>query len=41
VGQAVPKGHPMYDELHERDMKNMYMYWKKRISGLKKEAFDQ
>ncbi len=40
VGQAVPKGHPMYDELHERDMKNMYMYWKKRISGLKKEAFD-
>ncbi|MEC8997309.1 MAG: RIO1 family regulatory kinase/ATPase [Candidatus Thermoplasmatota archaeon] len=40
VGQAVPKEHPMYDELHERDMKNMYMYWKKHVSGLKKEAFD-
>ena len=41
VGQAVPKEHPMYDELHERDMKNMYVYWKKHISGLKKETFDQ
>lgn len=41
VGQAVPKEHPMYDELHERDMKNMYMYWKKHVSGLKKEEFDQ
>ena len=40
VGQAVPKGHPLYDELHERDMRNMYRYWKKHVSGLKKEAFD-
>ena len=41
VGQAVPKGHPMYDELHERDMKNMYHYWKKLIRELEKEVFVQ
>ena len=41
VGQAVPKGHPMYDELHKRDMKNMYRYWKKQIRELEKEVFDQ
>jgi RIO kinase 1 len=40
VGQAVKKGHPMYDELHERDMVNMYRYWKKLVSGLEKEVFD-
>ena len=41
VGQAVPKGHPMYDELHKRDMKNMYRYWKKQIMELEKEVFVQ
>tara|TARA_B100001245_G_C22588626_1_gene292233 strand:- start:67 stop:435 length:369 start_codon:yes stop_codon:yes gene_type:complete len=40
VGQAVTKGHPMYDELHERDMVNMYRYWKRLVSGLEKEVFD-
>ena len=39
VGQTVPEGHPMYEELHERDMKNMYRYWKKRVNDLKKEKF--
>ena len=39
VGQTVPEGHPMYDELHERDMKNMYRYWKKFVKGLDKEIF--
>ena len=37
VGQAVPKEHPMYGELHKRDMKNMYRFWKKHIKGLKLE----
>ena len=37
VGQAVPKEHPMYEELHQRDMKNMYRFWKKHIKGLKLE----
>jgi len=40
VGQAVTKGHPMYDELHERDMVNMYRYWKRLVSGLEKKVFD-
>ncbi len=39
VGQTVPEGHPMYKELHERDMRNMYRYWKKHINHLKKEEF--
>ena len=39
VGQTVPEGHPMYDELHERDMKNMYRYWKKFIKGLNEDTF--
>ena len=39
VGQTVPEGHPMYEELHERDMGNMYRYWKKRVNDLKKEKF--
>ena len=37
VGQAVPKEHPMYEELHKRDMNNMYRFWKKHIEGLKLE----
>ena len=37
VGQAVPKEHPMYEELHKRDMNNMYRFWKKHIKGLKLE----
>ena len=37
VGQAVPKEHPMYEALHQRDMKNMYRFWKKHIEGLKLE----
>ena len=37
VGQAVPKEHPMYDELHKRDMKNMHRFWKKYIQGLNLE----
>ena len=39
VGQTVPEGHPMYDELHERDMENMYRYWRKHVRNLKKEEF--
>ena len=37
VGQAVPKEHPLHDELHNRDMNNMHKYWKKHIRGLKLE----
>tara|TARA_B100000959_G_scaffold76670_1_gene81456 strand:+ start:147 stop:884 length:738 start_codon:yes stop_codon:yes gene_type:complete len=37
VGQAVPKEHPLYDELHKRDMNNMHKYWKKYIRELKLE----
>ena len=37
VGQAVPKEHPLYEELHKRDMKNMHRFWKKYIKGLKLE----
>ena len=39
VGQAVPKEHPLYDELHERDMKNMYKFWKRKIKNLDEEVF--
>ena len=41
VGQAVPKGHPMYDELHERDINNMFFYWNKLIKNLNKEDFKE
>ena len=37
VGQAVPKEHPMHEELHNRDMKNVHRFWKKYIRGLKLE----
>ena len=40
VGQAVPEGHPLYKELHTRDMKNMYRYWRKQIPNLKMEIFE-
>ena len=39
VGQAVPKEHPMYHELHNRDMKNMYNFWKRKIKELDQEVF--
>ena len=39
VGQAVPKEHPMYHELHKRDMKNMYNFWKRKIKELDQEVF--
>lgn len=39
VGQAVPKEHPLYDELHKRDMKNMYKYWKRKIKNLSDRGF--
>ena len=39
VGQAVPKEHPMYDELHKRDMKNMYRFWNRKIEQLNEEVF--
>tara|TARA_Y100000739_G_C20575704_1_gene450138 strand:- start:439 stop:1176 length:738 start_codon:yes stop_codon:yes gene_type:complete len=39
VGQAVPKEHPMYHELHNRDMKNMYNFWKRKIKELNQEVF--
>ncbi len=39
VGQTVPEGHPMYNELHERDMENMYRYWRKHVRNLKKKEF--
>ena len=35
VGQAVPDSHPLYSQLHQRDMKNLYRYWKKYIPDLK------
>ena len=28
VGQAVPDSHPLYSKLHQRDMKNLYRFWK-------------
>ena len=40
VGQAVPDSHPLNIKLHQRDMKNLYRFWKKYIPGLKKEEFD-
>ena len=40
VGQAVSKGHPMFDEMHERDRKNIYRFFRKMIPELKIEAID-
>lgn len=37
VGQAVSKGHPMFDEMHERDRKNLYRFFRKMIPELRKE----
>ena len=37
VGQAVPNSHPLYSKLHQRDMKNLYRFWKKIITNLKEE----
>ena len=37
VGQAVPKGHPLHHELHNRDMKNTFRFWKKYIKNLSEE----
>ena len=37
VGQAVSKGHPMFDEMHERDRKNIYRFFNKMIPELKME----
>tara|TARA_B110001454_G_scaffold205746_1_gene215587 strand:+ start:117 stop:857 length:741 start_codon:yes stop_codon:yes gene_type:complete len=37
VGQAVPESHPLYSQLHERDMKNLFRFWKKYIPNLKRE----
>ena len=39
VGQAVPKEHPLYGELHKRDMENMYKYWKRKIKNLNDRWF--
>ena len=39
VGQAVPDSHPLYSKLHQRDMKNLYRFWKKYIPDLKEEEF--
>ena len=39
VGQAVPDSHPLYSQLHERDMKNLHRFWKKYIPNIKKEEF--
>ncbi len=40
VGQAVPDSHPLYSQLHQRDMKNLYRFWKKLINNLKKEDLE-
>ena len=37
VGQAVPDSHPLYNQLHRRDMKNLHRFWKKYIPSLRKE----
>ena len=39
VGQAVPDSHPLYFKLHQRDMKNLYRFWKKYIPNLNEEEF--
>ena len=40
VGQAVPESHPLYSQLHERDMKNLFRFWKKHIPNLKREELE-
>ena len=40
VGQAVSKGHPMFDEMHERDRKNIYRFFNKMIPELKMEDIE-
>lgn len=37
VGQAVPKEHPLYEDLHKRDIENMHRFWKKHVKGLRIE----
>ena len=40
VGQAVPDSHPLYSQLHQRDMKNLHRFWKKYIPGLDEREFE-
>ena len=40
VGQAVTKEHPLFNELHQRDMGNMYRFWRKWIENLELGDFD-
>ena len=40
VGQAVPDSHPLYSQLHQRDMKNLHRFWKKYIPNLDKGEFE-
>ena len=40
VGQAVPDSHPLYSQLHQRDMKNLHRFWKKYVPGLDKGEFE-
>jgi|TARA_B100000085_G_scaffold7614_1_gene6868 RIO kinase 1 len=40
VGQAVPDSHPLYNQLHRRDMKNLHRFWKKYIPSLRKEDLE-
>ena len=40
VGQAVTKEHPLFNELHQRDMRNMYRFWRKLIKNLELGDFD-
>ena len=41
VGQAVPRQHPRFAELHERDLGNVYRWFRKRMPGLTREEVEQ
>ena len=41
VGQAVPRQHPRFAELHERDLGNVHRWFRKRMPGLTREEVEQ
>ena len=41
VGQAVPRQHPRFAELHERDIGNIHRWFRKRLPGLTREEVEQ
>ena len=40
VGQGVPRQHPRFDELHARDMANIYRWFRKWLPELKLEELE-